>query len=87
MSVKGWASNAAAQLVANEHFAITPHDSNNFTYLTRGIYVGVTGNVTVVTASGAAVLYTAVPAGITLPIIAKRVNATGTTATGLVGMY
>lgn len=68
------------------HFAITPSDTVNFAYPVRGIYVGGTGDVTVVDMNGTAVLYKAVPTGQTIPIKASRVNATGTTATYLVGM-
>lgn len=67
-------------------FAITPHDSTNFTRSARAIYVGVAGNITAVFADGTAVLFTAVPQGSVLPIEVKRINATGTTATALVGI-
>ena len=69
-------------------FAITPHNSTNFSTVTRAIYVGVTGDVTAVMLDGAtAVLFKAVPAGSILPIRAIRVNSTGTGASELVGLY
>lgn len=68
------------------HFAITPSDTVDFAYPVRGVYVGVTGNVAVVDRNGTAVTYVAVPAGSVIPICARRVNATNTTATSLVGM-
>lgn len=68
-------------------FAITPHDSTNFTLYPRGIYVGGAGNVVAVTIDDTAVTFIAVPAGSILPIRCKRVNNTSTTATSLVGMY
>lgn len=71
--------------------AITPSDSVNFAVPTRGIYVGVTGDVVCVpktrTGEGAAVLFKAVPAGSVLPIAATRVNSTSTTATDLVALF
>ena len=71
-----------------QFFAITPHDSTNFAYTVRGIYVGVTGDVTAVNEAGTAVLFKAVPAGSILPIYANRVNDTGTDADlSLVGLY
>jgi hypothetical protein len=82
-----WLSNAAAEFSASKHFAITPHNTTNFDYLTRAIYVGVTGNVVIVTDDDVAVTYVAVPAGAVLSVRAKRVNSTGTTASSLVGMY
>jgi hypothetical protein len=71
---------------AADAFAITPSDAVDFTNDTRAIYVGGAGNLTVVMQSGAVVLFTAVPAGTVLPIRADRVNATGTTATAMVGL-
>lgn len=71
---------------ATEHEAVTPSDSVNFTGISRGIYVGVGGNVTAVV-NGVAVLYTAVPAGMILPIRATRINATGTLASALVALF
>lgn len=68
------------------HFAITPSDTVNFAFPVRGVYVGGTGDVVVVDRNGTAVTYKAVPTGQVLPIMASRVNATGTTATYLVGM-
>lgn len=69
----------------SQAFAITPHDSTNFTRETRGIYVGGAGNIVAIL-NGAAVTFSNVPAGAILPIRATRVNATNTTATALVGL-
>lgn len=51
------------------------------------IYVGVTGNVKVLTAQGDTVTFTAVPAGNVIPVQVVRVFSTGTTATALVAIY
>ena len=69
------------------HYAITPSDTVDFPESFRAIYVGGGGNVVVVANDGVAVSYIAVPTGSTIPMRGKRVNVTGTTATGLVGMY
>jgi hypothetical protein len=67
--------------------AITPSDVTNFAGgVCRGIYVGGTGNITAIV-GGSAILFTAVPAGMILPIAATRVNATATTATAMVALY
>lgn len=66
--------------------AITPSNSVNLSGTTRGIYVGVTGDVTAVI-NGNAILFKAVPVGLILPIRATRVNSTGTTATNMVALY
>ena len=68
--------------------AISPSDSADLGFVTRGIYVGVTGDVTVnMMGTGASILFKAVPAGVTLAVRATRVLAAGTTATQLVGLY
>lgn len=67
-------------------FAIAPHDSTPLPEITRALYVGVAGDVTLILASGQSVMLKAVPAGTLLPVRAQRVNATGTTAASLVGM-
>ena len=66
-------------LVAN----ITPSNTVPFSSPCRAIYVGVSGDVTVVV-NGVQVTFTAVPAGTFLPIIATQVMATGTTATNMI---
>lgn len=71
---------------ATDAFAITPSDTEEFVYVTRGIYVGGTGNVTVLMQDGSTVLFAAVPTGVILPVKAARVNSTGTTATNLVAL-
>lgn len=50
------------------------------------IYVGGTGNVKVQTDEGVDVTFTAVPAGVFLPVRTHLVYAIGTTATNLVGL-
>ena len=66
---------------------VTPHDSTNFTKLTRGLYVGGTGNLVAVMDDGTTCLFSAIPVGTILPIQCKRVNSTSTTATLIVALY
>lgn len=49
------------------------------------IYVGVTGNISVVMMDGSTVVFTAVPVG-WFPIPVRQVNATSTTATNMVAV-
>lgn len=63
--------------------AITPHDTDLQFY--EAIYVGGTGNLTVITLDGDTVTFTAVPVGEIIPVRTKVVRATATTATNLVG--
>lgn len=78
-------NNASSSGVASTAFAVTPHNSTDFATPARGLYVGTTGNVVVVTTTGA-VTFTAVPAGAILPVECTRVNSTGTTASNIVGL-
>lgn len=66
--------------------AITPSDTVDITGgILRGFYVGVSGDVAVIMADGSTVTWPALAAGVPHPIQVKRILATGTTATGIVG--
>lgn len=69
-------------------FTVTPSDTGDLPNgPCRSIYVGVTGDVTMVPSkSGQSVLFKAVPVGI-LPVQCSRIYATGTTATNIVALY
>jgi len=66
---------------------ITPSNTVDFDTPTQGIYVGGGGDVSVVRHDGTAVLFTGVPAGSVLPVVARRVGVSGTSASGLVGLW
>jgi hypothetical protein len=70
-------------------FAITPSDTTELPFVTRAVYVGATGDITARLAGDTgSVTLKAVPAGSTLPIRARQIYATGTTAAlPLVGLY
>ena len=70
--------------VFNDAVAVTPSDTVDQFYDT--LYVGGAGAVKVMTSRGNQVTLTAVPAGTRLPLRVRRVYATGTTATGIVGL-
>jgi len=66
--------------------AVTPNDSTDLTNVTRAINVAAAGNVAIDTEAGDSVtLYVA--AGIAFPVNARRIKATGTTATGIVALW
>ena len=67
-------------------FSITPSDATVFAEYTRGLYVGVSGNVAVKMADGTTVTFTNLAAGIVHPLRVQQVLATGTTATGVIGV-
>lgn len=66
--------------------SITPNDSTVINTV-RGIYVGVTGDVKVDMSDGSTVTFVGLSSGGIHPIAARKVYATGTTATGIVGVY
>lgn len=71
---------------ANDAAVITKSDTVNLATIARALYVGGVGDVTLVTAAGNTVLFSAVPAGTTIPIRFSRVNSTATTATNMVAL-
>jgi hypothetical protein len=72
---------------ASSAVAITPSDTVDLANVTRAIYVGTGGDLTVIMRGGQSVTFTAVPQGVMLSVRASRVLATGTTATNLVGVW
>ena len=66
---------------------VTPSDTVDLRAVSRALYVGTTGNVVVVMQNGDVVTFTGVPAGAILPIRAKRVNSTNTTASTILSLY
>ena len=72
---------------SSEFAAISPSDSTYLTEIPKSLYVGTGGNLVAINAVGDAITFTNVPSGSVLPIRPKRVNATSTTATGIVGIY
>lgn len=66
--------------------AISPSDVTPLARTTRAIFVGGTGNLRLTLASGDTVTLNNVQAGMVYPLRATLVLATGTTATGLVGL-
>lgn len=61
------------------------HDVNPLSQPARGIYIGVAGNVKLVTKKGTTLTYQNCQAGTWLPVVAIQVWNTGTTASGLIG--
>lgn len=65
---------------------IEPNDTTKFTR-TRGVYVAVSGDLRVGMANGAVLTFTSIAAGIIHPLSVTRVLLTGTTATGIIGLF
>lgn len=76
---------ANATVAAHGARVITPSDST-ILEITRGIYVGVSGDIVVEMADGQQVTFVGVPAGIILPIQVSKVRA-ATSASSLLALY
>lgn len=68
--------------------AVTPDDDNDLTDGTaKALYIGTSGNVAIIAADdSSSVTLASVPVGV-LPVRAKRVLSTGTTASNIVALY
>lgn len=68
--------------------AVTPSDSSDINggQLTRGLYIGGAGDVSVVI-GGNSITFVGAVAGSILPIRVSRVNSTSTTATSIVALF
>lgn len=67
--------------------AITPSDSTDLPVVVRALYCIGTGSVVVTMRGGGAAVTLPMVAGAPLPVRVTRVWATGTTATGIVGVW
>jgi len=65
--------------------AVTPSDTVEID--ARALYIGVAGDVKIKTALGSDVTFVGIGAGTILPVRAKIVFATGTTATSIVAIF
>ena len=66
--------------------SVTASDATIFPLSLRGLYVGVSGNVAIVFTNDESITLTNLAAGVIHPITnIKKILATGTTATGIVG--
>ena len=71
---------------ATHYFLITPSDTNELQYITRGFRVGTAGDLALQRRDGTVITVPDVLAGETLPYVAKKVYATNTTASGIMGL-
>ncbi|MEO1043642.1 MAG: hypothetical protein AAFX52_15285 [Pseudomonadota bacterium] len=66
--------------------AITPNDGSDLAYPIRGLMVAGAGDVSIVTIGGDTVTLPGLVPGVQYAILASRVMATSTTATGIIGL-
>jgi len=68
-------------------FDVTPSDSSNLPQITRGLYVGIIGDVHVIMAGGDDVTFTDMAAGVIHPLRVRQILVSGTNAGDLIGIY
>lgn len=67
---------------------VTTSDSTDLTKVpTKGLYLGVSGDVKVTLNDGSTVTFVGLTSGCIHPIATKRIWATGTTATSILAVY
>lgn len=66
--------------------AITANDSTDLPEVYSGLYIGGAGNLKVDLLDGSTVTFTGLLVGTIYPFTVKRVYATGTTATNIIGL-
>lgn len=72
---------------ARNCMAVVPSDAIELTVVTKALYVGTGGNIAVRSIDATAdVTFANVPAGAVLPVRARAIRATGTTASQIVGL-
>lgn len=67
--------------------SITPSDTVDLSRHTKGLFIGGAGNIKVDMSDGSTVTLTGIAVGVIHSISVRRVYATGTTATALVGLF
>lgn len=72
---------------ARDAAEVLPNDATNLTILPRAVYVGHSGDVSVRLSGGQTVLFQNVQAGSVLPVRPVGINASGTTASGIVALW
>lgn len=88
----GFFNAATITAPAFDGFAITPSDTQTYAQqgsepaVMRALYVGVSGDVNLITPSGNVLLFKNVLQGTILPMASIQVKATGTTATNILGL-
>jgi hypothetical protein len=71
---------------ARDFAAVTPDDATDLPCPARRLYIGVSGDVALVSVFGVTATFKAVPVGV-LDVICARVKLTGTTATNIVALF
>ena len=66
--------------------SVTPNDSTDISY-DACLYIGTGGDVKLTAADGTTVTFSNVPSGTFMPVAARRIWSTGTTASDIVALW
>ena len=66
---------------------VVPSDTGSLAFITRALYVGGTGEVAVRMQGGQTMTFSNMQGGVQYAMRVEQVLATGTTATGIIGMW
>lgn len=66
---------------------VTPNDDADLPRPAWSLYIGTGGDVAIETMDGTELVFAAVPTGTILPIVVKRVLATGTDADDIIALH
>lgn len=66
---------------------VTPDDTTKLDTVTRGLWVGTGGDISMLMKDGTTATWANVPDGSLLPVRVQRVNSTGTTASDIDAVY
>lgn len=73
---------------AEQASSVVPSDSADLSSgMTRGLYIGGSGDVKVDMADGSTVTFVGLAAGVIHPLRVKRIYTSGTTATNIIAVY
>lgn len=72
---------------ARSAITVTPSDGSDLPHISRALYIGQGGDVTVEMADGDITTFEGVPGGTILPLRIKQVRSTATTATGIISLW
>ena len=67
--------------------SVTPHNTTELANLPKALFIGGAGTVSLIAADDTVAVSFVCPAGAILPVRAKVVRATGTTATDIVALF
>lgn len=72
---------------ARSAFSVTPSDGTDLPHVSRALYIGQGGDISVEMADGDLTVFEAVPNGSILPVRVKQIQSTATTASGIISLW